>query len=125
MSDETDELAVLHGIPRESVVRIERRPDGGLNVYPIAYAEHITIDVGFMDLGEPGPTAQLLRQMAAEGQRQVDEGMAQLLSIPVDAEKIDPTACLCGGHRGWYEGEEGDMYCSCPAGQRLRETDPD
>ncbi len=39
-------------------------------------------DLVVHDLGPPGPTARLLQDMAAEGQRIVDEETARLLSLP-------------------------------------------
>ncbi len=51
---------------------------------PGALTRYIEAPFKLIDIGPPGPAAQLLRRMAEEGQRQVDEGVAQLLAAGMD-----------------------------------------
>lgn len=58
-----------------------------------------------------------------------------VIKLPAGAELVaegDPpcdglptgVSSWCGG-RGWYESEDGDKYCTCPAGKRVRHADAD
>lgn len=89
-----DEAARLRGA-LEEILELGQRPTGDgerrRQVDFMCRAAVRALRAGAItNIGPPGPAAQLLRQMAEGGQRQIDEETTRLLSLPVDACDGEP-----------------------------------